>query len=206
MNLNDRAYFKNKMGQFLCSKCESSFIPAEPYMYSSSGKYLNSVRALGVYDNSLMKAIHCFKYKGKLQLKLPLSSLLFYTFLKYFKNEKIDIIIPVPLHKKRFRSRGFNQAFLLIQNWTNMLNIIIDRDNLVRKRYTRPQVGLGKIERINNIYEAFTIIDSSIIKDKKILLIDDVYTTGATANECARILISKGATEVNVLTLAIATN
>ncbi|PLX53179.1 MAG: hypothetical protein C0611_06545, partial [Desulfobacteraceae bacterium] len=80
--------------------------------------------------------------------------------------------------------------------------IPVGGDILVRKRWTEPQTGLGRKERLKNIKNAFGVSDSSKVKGKKILLVDDVYTTGATVNECAKVLMKAGAACVDVLTLA----
>ncbi len=106
--------------------------------------------------------------------------------------------------------RGFSQSFLIISAWDRMAESLnhrlshmrIERQALIRNRWTKPQTGLDRKERIENIKKAFTVKDASIIKEKNILLVDDVYTTGATANECAKVLINGGAKKVDVLTLA----
>jgi len=175
----------------------------------NSGKF-RIARSFGVYDQALMEAIHSFKYKGKVQLARPLGMILFLTFIQFFKIEQIDMIFPVPLHGKRLRQRGFNQAFLLIRNWPenarqlkiDSFHFKIDRDILVRNRWTEPQTGLGRELRAANIKGAFALKKRSSIKGKNILLVDDVYTTGATVRECSRVLLSGGAASVDVLTLA----
>jgi len=157
-----------------------------------------------------MAAIHCLKYKEKIQLARPLGVLLFMAFRRYWNKENVNLIVPVPLHKRKFRSRGFNTSFLFVREWafiTKALNgslpvVPVAEDILVRKRWTEPQTGLGRKERLQNIKNAFGVRDSSKIKGGKILLVDDVYTTGATANECAKVLMRAGAARVDVLTLA----
>jgi len=110
--------------------------------------------------------------------------------------------MPVPLHKKRLRLRGFNQALLLAHGVSLRFRIPLNYDNLVRTRYTRPQVELSGRERAENVRGAFDLIRSAEVCEKKILLIDDVFTTGATMNECAKVLKDAGARSVTVLTLA----
>lgn len=120
------------------------------------------------------------------------------------------MVIPVPLHERKLRIRGFNPSFLLVRNWARifeMLNghlpvIPVEKDILARKKWTAPQTGLGRKERLQNIKNAFAVKDTSKINGKKILLVDDVYTTGATANECAKVLLKGGSKQVDVLTLA----
>ncbi len=167
-------------------------------------------RAPLIYEQILTRVIHCFKYKGKLQLAKPLAELLLTAFRLFWEPDSIDIILPVPLHKKRFRMRGFNQAYLLVSSWhilagqypDHPVPLQIERNLLVRAAATVPQAALGRAERAINIKNAFNLNNPAKVKDKRILLIDDVYTTGATVNECTRLLLSCGARHVDVLTLA----
>lgn len=123
---------------------------------------------------------------------------------------KKDVIIPVPLHKARLRQRGFNQAELLSglivgpdhTNSSTPLTMKIHTGILKRVKPTRPQTELDRHKRIDNIKGAFRVILPEAIEDKEILLIDDVFTTGSTANECARVLMEAGARKVDVFTLA----
>ena len=151
-----------------------------------------------------MALVHRLKYDGKIQLKGPLGILLLSAYFRYWKRDDIDLIIPVPLHVKRFRKRGFNQSYLLVREWAKMkfLTPPVARDVLVRKRWTDSQTGLGRKHRIANIKDAFSISDPSKIIGRKILLVDDVYTTGATVNESSKVLRGAGAEQVDVLTLA----
>ena len=191
--------FKSREGEdHICGEC------------LESPKRFGIARAPGVYDQAFKTAIHCLKYKGKIQLARPLGMLLFAAFISFWDKKSIDLILPVPLHIKRFRMRGFNQAFLLIRDWAciaKTLNIKlpytkIDRHVLVRSRWTEPQIGLGRKERMANIKDAFSLSDSSKVVKKRILLVDDVYTSGATVDECAKVLLHGGADHVDILTLA----
>ena len=227
---NFQKIFTTLMSPFLCTTCSATFLPVESPMCSKCGIVFTSrqgedrvcgncieapkkygvARSAGVYDQVLMSAIHCLKYKGKIQLTPPLGALLFNAFIRYWDKKHIDIVLPVPLHERKLRIRGFNPSFLLVRNWPRifeMLNghlpaIPVDKDMLVRKKWTAPQTGLGRKERLQNIKNAFVINDTSKIEGKKILLVDDVYTTGATANECAKVLLKGGSKQVDVLTLA----
>lgn len=175
-----------------------------------SPKKFRLARAALVYEQTLTTIIHCFKYQGKIQLAKPLAELLWTAFCRFWEQDSIDIIIPVPLHIKRLRKRGFNQTYLLVRNWNAAAgrndpgrpDLPVERNALVRTVFTAPQSALGRAERSHNIKNAFTLIDPHKIINKRILLIDDVYTTGATVNECARMLLKFGAEHVDVLTLA----
>lgn len=223
--------FASLMSPFLCTRCCGNFLAIEPPICSACGvvfktrigedhlcgKCLSSpknygmARSAGVYDKVLMAAIHCLKYRGKIQLARPLGVLLFFIFRRNWKNENHpDLIIPVPLHKKKIKDRGFNPSFFLVREWSAIARTLknelavapVADDILLRTRWTKSQTGLGRKERLKNIKNAFSVNDGSRVSGEKILLIDDVYTTGATANECSKVLMSAGASNVDVLTLA----
>jgi len=113
-----------------------------------------------------------------------------------------DFIVPVPLHRDRLRWRGFNQALLLARPLARRHGIQINPFVLVRTRSTPPQVGLDHRERRYNIAGAFAVRNPGAVQGKSILLVDDVYTTGSTVEECAKVLCSSGARRVDVLVLA----
>ena len=110
-----------------------------------------------------------------------------------------DLLAPVPLHPKRIKHRGFNQSLLLAQGFPGAL---VAREAVVRTRHTAPQVGLNPKERQDNVKGAFAVTDPSRVKGQNVLLIDDLYTTGSTVKECARVLRRAGASRVEVLTVA----
>jgi ComF family protein len=113
-----------------------------------------------------------------------------------------DIIVPVPLHLHKLRSRGFNQSLLLAQVFFPDQKEKI-RHCLVRRRHTRPQTGLKGVERRKNVVGAFALRAGEGLTGKKICLVDDVFTTGTTVNECAKTLKRAGAASVEVATLAM---
>jgi len=222
--------FEKLMAPFLCPTCSSGFLAVESPKCSRCGMVFKSrqgedhvcgecldssnrfriARSAGVYKYTLMAVIQCFKYKGKIQLARPLGTLLFAAFISFWDKINIDLIVPVPLHAKKLRIRGFNPSFLLVKDWVRIAEFLnvklpdiqVDINVLERRKWTEPQAGLGRKERLANIKNAFNISNGSKITGKKILLVDDVYTTGATANECAKVLLKGGAGHVDVLTLA----
>lgn len=222
--------FHEVMGRFLCSDCLHNFSKVESpkctvcgFMFKSRqgedhvcGKCIKNplkyrkARAYGLYDRALRTSIHRLKYHQKTYLAEPLGLLLFSTFINNWNPEDIHVIIPTPLHNGRLKKRGFNQTFQLIKNWPEWLkksgldsfHVMIDQDILFRKRKTKAQVGMGQKERIANIKGVFEVRNRAKIDSKNILLIDDVLTTGATANECAKTLLKNGAGNIDVLTLA----
>ncbi|WP_435547922.1 ComF family protein [Desulfobacterium sp. N47] len=235
-NYSDKKYeienitFERVMSPFLCSSCLVDYLPVESPFCSSCGivfksregtdhicqkciehpKRFGKARSVFLYSKSVMEVIHSFKYKGKLQLADPLELLLFSVLIRYWGLNDFDLVVPVPLHPKRFRSRGFNQAYILVKNFKKLAELItaapagfdIGRDILQRTKWTQPQTGLGREERIKNIKGAFTVNKHCKVKKTRILLIDDVYTTGATADECAKALFEAGVQSVDVLTIA----
>jgi ComF family protein len=117
-----------------------------------------------------------------------------------FNIREYDLIVPVPLHRHRLKERGFNQSLLLARSIAGNFDMPVDFESLRRIRETGPQVNLGGAERADNVKGAFAAGDS--VKGKKVLLIDDVLTTGSTVRECAKTLLGKGALEVAVYTAA----
>lgn len=156
-----------------------------------------------MYTGVVKELIHEFKYKGKDYLGLPLSRLMANFIREYdLPIEYLDLIIPVPLHKARLREREFNQAQVLSEHISREFNIKLSNDTLQRLRHTQTQTGLETDERFKNIQGSFTVKQKELIKEKNILLVDDVLTTGATSSEAARALKDAGAKIVFVLTLA----
>lgn len=119
-----------------------------------------------------------------------------------FTTQHYDVILPVPLHLKRLRWRGFNQSLLLAQAIGQKEKIAVEPFLLERTRSTAPQTQLSEKERKDNVRGAFRVSNPDRLQGTRILLIDDVYTSGATVNECARVLRHSGATDIDVFTLA----
>ncbi|BBO86662.1 amidophosphoribosyltransferase [Desulfosarcina ovata subsp. sediminis] len=159
-------------------------------------------RALGIYDETLRSAIHALKFRGIVALAAPLGDLLLDVFRRHWEPGEIDLVAPVPLYRRRFRQRGFNQAYLLIRHWNLPTGGTIVRDLLVRRRATAPQTGMDRRQRRRNIKNAFGVRQPGQAAGKRVLLVDDVLTTGATADACARTLLQDGAERVDLLTLA----
>jgi ComF family protein len=161
-----------------------------------------SARAALLFEGSTRELIHQFKYSKRVVLRRPLG-LLAAAYLDNFAEEfRADLIVPVPLHTKRLRQRGFNQAILLGEIFSERWGVPLSRNNLKRIRWTEPQVNLGAAERAANVKGAFALNDEQEISGRKIILVDDVYTTGSTVKECCRVLLKGRAAEIAVLTVA----
>jgi competence protein ComFC len=158
-------------------------------------------RSFGWYDGALREVIHCLKYDGFRPLAGTLAAHLGSAIAR-LEQKEFDLILPVPLHRKRERRRGFNQSALLAQHLAKRTGLPFGRKDCVRVRDTRPQTGLRAAERRKNVSGAFEVPDEKSVEDRRVLLIDDVLTTGATANACASALVAAGAAGVWVATLA----
>jgi ComF family protein len=114
----------------------------------------------------------------------------------------VDLVTPVPLHPRRLRQRGFNQASLLARRLGVSLNLPVHYSSMDRSRWTAPQMGLSRRQRAENVRGAFVVRDPDAVRGKVVLLVDDVLTTGETVNQCVRGLKKSEAREVLVLTVA----
>lgn len=150
-----------------------------------------------LYEGKVKDAIHSFKYGGRVTLASSLARLICEgtTF-----PERPDLVVPVPLHSERLKSRGYNQSLLLARAASRILGAPLDYLHLKKTRLTADQVDLSAKEREDNVRGAFEA-DASVFKDKTVLLMDDVLTTGSTVRECSKTL-SKAGARVYVATLA----
>ncbi|MGD8266777.1 MAG: phosphoribosyltransferase family protein [Desulfobacterales bacterium] len=176
----------------------------------SANGYYGQARAVGVYQGALMALVHQLKYRGRVALAAPMGRMLQEAFNFYWRARRVDLVMPIPLHPRRLRRRGFNQAALLLRAWQR----VADRDpagaacpvavidTLVRARRTRSQTGLNRRERQRNMRGAFAVRNRNTIRNQRVLLLDDVFTTGATVEEAARTLLAAGAAVVDVFTFA----
>jgi ComF family protein len=156
-----------------------------------------------VYEGVIKELIHAFKYQGKDYLGAVLSRLMVEFIEDYnVPVDLLDLIIPIPLHKTRLREREFNQAGILSNHIAHQFNKKVAHGILRRLRNTQTQTELETEQRLLNVKDSFAVTKSQDIKGKKILLIDDVLTTGATSSEAAYALKNAGANIVFVLTLA----
>ncbi len=163
-------------------------------------------RACALYDaadpaeHPLKAVLQRYKYNRDVTLVGPLAELLRDRCPVPLAD--YDVVMPVPLHLARLRWRGFNQAHLLAKRLVDDARVPVDPWSLQRIRPTRPQVDLTEAERRRNVAGAFHVTRPEQIRGRKILVMDDVYTTGATVVECSRALIRAGAAYVDVLVLA----
>jgi competence protein ComFC len=179
----------------LCDPCKSKFTPAATNFPAPPS--LKSIHAPYLYETGADEAIKRLKFDRITPLAEPLSHILKSHADKHLA-DAYDVIIPVPIARARLSERGFNQAVLLAQAFPKN---IVRPSYLKRTRYTKPQVGLNAKDRLTNLKDAFACPHP--FNGARVLLIDDVITTGGTAISCAEELQKNGAGEIHLLTLAI---
>ncbi len=193
----------------LCLACENKLIFKSQPNCSELKKALRGrvkvISAAFLNDfnkhESMQKAIHAVKYHKRKRLAIFLAEHLSIKLGKPFF-EKIDCIIPVPLHEKKMKTRGFNQCHLIAQGIQNKTSIPIRYDHLLRKKYTESQTHKYRLERWENVENAFEITNEEALKNKHLLLVDDVFTTGATLEACIKTIQKKIICDCSVITLA----
>lgn len=189
----------------LCNKCKiriqkNAICKIEDYRETTS--FFDEHLYLFQYDGEIRNAILNFKFNEQ--------AYIYKTFLEILKNnekictqiKKYDIIMPIPISKKRFKQRGYNQSALIARNLAKTLNIDYKENVLVKIKDNKPQSELGQHERSANVKGVYKLKETKKVYQKNILLVDDIYTTGSTANECAKILKENNANIVGIFTLA----
>lgn len=176
---------------FLCGDCRA-FPPAYDRVLSAA-----------MYDGVMKEAIHQFKFSRRFRLGKPLAHLLMAQLDGRLDYSAYHAILPVPLHRSRSKQRGYNQAEILAKEIATTRRLALMTQNLVRARHTAAQWQFNsKRERLKNVKGAFQLRNPEQICGKRLLLIDDIFTTGSTANECAKTLKHAGAEAVVVLTVS----
>jgi ComF family protein len=159
-------------------------------------------RAWAPFQGSVKEIIHQLKYGCHPSLARPLAVRLASAYAADRHRLQADWLIPVPLHPARMRERGFNQSSEIARHLSRIVGVALARHWLLRTRPTKVQAGLTRRERRRNVSGAFEMSKSAEVRGRAVLVIDDVFTTGATLNECARILRESGAARIAVLTIA----
>ncbi|MBW2322455.1 MAG: ComF family protein [Deltaproteobacteria bacterium] len=190
-----------------CSRCGQPFQTDLPSVHTCANclkkvPAFDQALAAGLFQGTLRSAIHEFKYRLRMELVHSLADFMTRGLNPPFYPPEADLILPVPLHWRRLKERGFNQALLLANTLFSPWKDRVRYNLLARVRWTEPQIKFKGQERQRNVLRAFAVSRPENILDKSVILVDDVFTTGATANECARVLKKAGARYVLVLTLA----
>lgn len=199
-----------KEGELLCTKCQNNLPRIIPPVCPKCGKpqpsgilcpgcvtwksSIAGIRSPLKFEGLVREAVHQLKYKNLTSLAGPLALILKDYLIHY--PVPGDVLVPVPLHPRRLKERGYNQSLLLAQNLSRLLNIPVAGDCLVRTRFTTPQAKTTSVdERLQNVKHAFSCSNSNL-QNQKVILIDDVSTSGATLNACAVTLIQAGSASV----------
>ncbi len=204
-----------KFGERWCADCQKRVTPVGPLICPKCGNFNNdgrlcpncsaspplyeALRSWGIFIGPLREAIHKLKYQHDIGLAEALADHLIDLYAS--TGWEVDLTVPVPLSHSRLQERGYNQSALLARPLAQITGIRYQPKAVSRIRNTASQVGLKARERIDNVRDAF-LPDSAIVNHKRILLVDDVATTGATLAECARVVVEAGASSVFGLTLA----
>ena len=187
----------DKLGEgYLCNNCEKEI---EKYLYLNNKKdKFHLYKYIGIIRKRLIQ----YKFNEK-------SYLADFFYESIIKNKKAceflecyDIILPVPIHKKRKRQRGYNQSELIARKIAKKLDLEIYTNVLIKIKNTKPQSLLGVRERMKNAKGVYFVESVNKIKDKNVIILDDIYTTGATANECKKMMKKAGAKKVAIFTIA----
>lgn len=186
----------------ICKKCGDIINNEATYceMCKAEEKLFKFNRSIFLYDDKIANAIRDFKFDNAKYWNKCFAGYLFDAYKFYGYN--CDVICYVPMHKKRQQMRGYNQSELLATRLGQLLNIPVSYENLVKAKDTKNQVDLNFKQRKENLKDAFEVLNKSEFKNKNILLIDDVYTTGSTLNNCTVALKKAGAKAVYCLTIA----
>ena len=190
-----------------CERCSQQFEGAITQKFTCSNCADRDVHfqcAVAAYRSHgvIRDFIHDFKYNGQRHLRHPLADWL----AKSLEDPRIsshpfDALVPVPLHHIRFREREFNQAAELATLVSQRCGVPVWH-SLKRTRYTSTQTKLDRAERMENLRGAFRVRHTARVKDRHLVLVDDVFTTGSTVEECTRVLLHAGAASVRVITVA----
>ncbi len=189
----------NRVDARWCSACQQELNRVPFDLRRGKSPPLKAIATTGVHEGKLQQAVHALKYNGAQEVALPLGERLL-TALEML-NWRIDLVLPVPLHSARQHARGMNQAEQLASCVAFTLSLPYSHTTLTRWRDTPPQVGLNREQRLSNVRGAFR---ANAPLSGSVLLIDDVFTTGATLQACAHAAYEAGAGEVYGLTVSAA--
>ncbi|MBT6346962.1 MAG: ComF family protein [Nitrospina sp.] len=175
--------------EFVCGVCRQN-----PFQFDQA-------RSLGFYDTVLRSTIHAFKYRKQVGVLSEIDILLENFFAENREYSQGFTVAPIPLHFNKMKERGFDQAFLIARQVAQVLKLPLAGGLLRRVKATLPQATMTRTERARNIKGAFEVSRPDWVRGKNILLVDDVFTTGATVNEATKVLKKHGAEKVYVFTL-----
>ena len=200
--------FCDKMGEgYLCQECKQKIANSNIYFnqldfYQNEDTFIDEHFYLFSYEEPIRRKILQYKFEDKAYLANTIYEFFMNNEKLYGFLKKYDIIIPIPISLSRKRERGYNQSELLARKVSKMAGISIEMQVLKKAKNNQPQSSLNKEQRRENVKNVYKVQNELKIQNKKILLLDDIYTTGSTANECARVLKVAGSQTVGILTIA----
>ena len=212
--------------RLLCPDCRPTVLPVSPPLCPVCGRPFNAaaggdhrcgeclrdpiglgkMRAAAVYAGAMVPLMRRFKYQRAVHLAAAMGQWLSAVYDHYWKHESVALVVPVPLHRRRLRHRGYNQAWLLarqvFRDQSTDAVSLLRHDVLTRVRDTPSQAGLDSVRRRRNLAGAFHVADPRAIVDRHVLVVDDVVTTGETMAACGGVLLAAGARRVDALIAA----
>ncbi|MFA7288346.1 MAG: ComF family protein [Melioribacteraceae bacterium] len=203
----------DKTEQYLCkqcslqlNKCNFNYSHEIFKKYFESSKIISELNSLYIFtkDTPIQSLLHSLKYHSNYRIGYYLGKLITVENSNYFANEKIDFIIPVPLHRVKYTERGYNQSHYIALEISKITSIPLDEKKVKRIKNTESQTRLNHIERKDNVKDAFKYCGKNSLEGKNVLLVDDIITTGSTIIECARVLKENGAGKIIAFSAALA--
>ena len=202
--------------EFLCRKCISNLpktgfekINNNPVSQSFWGK-VQVVHAFAVFyfrkDETLRKLLHLLKYKRNSKVGLFLGKLAGKIVADKLKELSVDYLVPVPLHPKRLKTRGYNQCELIANGISETTNIPVMTNVLIRDIYNVSQTKKGRFERWENVEGIFKLTNPELFENKHILIIDDIITTGSTLEACCNTLLAAKNVKISIMTIGYSSN
>lgn len=186
--------------EFICKDCYNHLDILHRQIAIDS-KFISKAYYSLSYNRFIKEKMKDYKYNGKNYLSKPFGEIILETIRVGEIIKDIDLITYIPAHRRKEALRGYNQAELLASYISDKTDLPISRGNLIKTKWTKEQSHSNRLERLSNLKDSFHIKEAEKIKSKRILLIDDIITTGTTMDECAKVLINNGAREIIGLAL-----
>lgn len=189
---------------YACEDCCTQI----PYMKNGninlikSSNYYDDIICVCEYSGIIKEALIRYKFFNKPSYYRTFAQLLYNKISEMTEWEKADIIVSVPLYRKKERQRGYNQSHLISKHLGKLLGIKVDGSLIIRTKNTDSQSLLNRVQRLQNVKDAFQVTDATAVYGKSILILDDILTTGTTLNECCKVLKSSGARKVTAAVIA----
>lgn len=198
----------------LCSRCRHDLPYSDHHLYAenpAAKKFWGRLEVHAAFallrfkkGNRVQNILHTLKYKNQPELGIELGRMTGEKLLLSPVYSGVDLIVPVPLHRKREKSRGYNQSLMIAKGISAQLNVPVEDKNLQRTAATESQTKRGRFSRHENMNGVFSVKDPAALAGKHILLVDDVITTGATLEACASELLKHGTARVSIAAAAFA--